>query len=347
VSVGCDGLRRLTGVTCNSRVFLAAVIALLVILSPQAATPPRPQYASEVTIFDLSTNTPTVVHHADDVWEAPNWSHDGKFLLANSNGRLFRIPVSGGFPPEPIAIDPTLRCNNDHGFSADGTLLAISASSPSSRQSQVYVARADGSRPELVVAAAPSYFHGWSPDGMFLAFVANRDGKQYDLYRISASGGNEQRHEERLTSDPAYDDGPDYSPDGRWIYFNSNRGGGWNIWRMPADGAGAGDRLAQQITNDDLEDWFPHPSPDGRTLVFLSFPHGTPGHDDRGADVMLRMTPLSAAEGNDVRDAQPRTVVHLTGGQGTINVNSWAPDSRRFAYVAYSVRSSGARGAAR
>lgn len=29
----------------------------------------------------------------------------------------------------------------------------------------------------------------------------------------------------------------------------------------------------------------------------------------------------------------------LFGGQGTINVNSWSPDSTHFAFVAYPVRS--------
>jgi len=311
---------------------LAAVLAAL----PLSVEQPRPpQYSSEIRIYDVVTRETTIVHRADDVWEAPNWSHDGKFLLVNSSGRLFRIPTSGQAAPDPIALDPGLRCNNDHGFSPDGTLLAISASSSSSRQSQIYVARADGSRPQPVVSAAPSYFHGWSPDGKFLAFVANRDGKQYDLYRISAPGGNGDRHEERLTSDAAYDDGPDYSPDGRWIYFNSNRGGGWNIWRMPAEGAGPADGRAEKITDDDLEDWFPHPSPDGRTLVFLSFPRGTAGHDDRDAAVALRTIPLPGNDVNDVPRVRPVTIGRLTGGQGTINVNSWAPDSRRFAYVAY------------
>ncbi len=32
-----------------------------------------------------------------------------------------------------------------------------------------------------------------------------------------------------------------------------------------------------------------------------------------------------------------RDITRFNGGQGTINVNSWAPDSRRFAYVAYPV----------
>ena len=304
------------------------VIGLFCVLSLTASIAQSPRYSSQLTIYDLNTNSTTVVHRADEVWEAPNWSRDGRFLLANSNGKLFRIPVGQASAPVAIGLDSSLRCNNDHDFSPDGQLIAISASSPASRQSQIYIARADGSQHRLVVAAAPSYFHGWSPDGKFLSFVANRDGRQYDLYRVPAAGGPE----ERLTSDPAHDDGPDYSPDGKWIYFNSNRGGGWNIWRMPSDGAGANDRRAERVTNDDLEDWFPHPSPDGRSLLFLSFPHGTPGHDERGLRVQLRMIPLPTER---VDGVHPRVIVQITGGQGSINVNSWAPDSRRFAYVTY------------
>jgi Tol biopolymer transport system component len=227
-------------------------------------------------------------------------------------------------------LDSSLRCNNDHDFSPDGRLIAISASSPASRQSQIYVANADGSGHRLVVSAAPSYFHGWSPDGKYLSFVANRDGKQYDLYRVPAAGGEE----ERLTADPANDDGTDYSPDGKWIYFNSERGDGWNIWRMPAAGAGPDDRHAERVTSDALQDWFPHPSPDGKSLLFLSFPAGTRGHNDRGLRVQLRML---AMPGEKISHAVPQVIVEVTGGQGTINVNSWAPDSRRFAYVTYEV----------
>lgn len=294
------------------------------------AQQPRPRYASRIMIYDLDRKAATEVHRANVVWEAPNWSRDGKFLLANSEGKLFRIPVDGSAPPEPLGVDAALRCNNDHDFSPDGTLIAISASSPSSRQSQIYVANADGSNHRLVVSAAPSYFHGWSPDGKYLSFVANRDGKQYDVYRVPAAGGVE----ERLTFDPANDDGTDYSPDGQWIYFNSERGGSWSIWRMPAVGAGPDDHKAERVTNDALEDWFPHPSPNGKSLLFLSFPAGTKGHNDRGLRIQLRMIPMP---GDRVRDVAPQMITEFTGGQGTINVNSWAPDSRRFAYVIYEV----------
>ena len=299
--------------------------------SSPAPQPTSPRYSSKVTIYDVAARSAKVVLEADAVWEAPNWSRDGRFLLSNSDGKLYRIPVDGASAPELVGLDASLRCNNDHDFSPDGKLIAISASSPSSQQSQIYVANANGSNHRLVISAAPSYFHGWSPDGKYLSFVANRDGKQYDLYRVLAAGGKE----ERLTVDPAYDDGTDYSRDGKWIYFNSNRGGGWNIWRIPPDGAGPDDQKAQRITNDDLEDWFPHPSPDGKSLLFLSFPHGTEGHNDRNLRVQLRMIPMPT---DSFRDVPPQVMVELTGGQGTINVNSWSPDSRRFAYVSYELQ---------
>lgn len=312
---------------------LSLVCVSIDALSGQAIQSPR--YSSKVIVHDLTTKSATVVYRGDGIWEAPNWSRDGRFLLVNSNGKLYRIPVNGVSAPEAIDLDSSLRCNNDHDFSPDGRLLAISASSPASRQSQIYVANADGSNHRLVVATAPSYFHGWSPDGTYLSFVANRDGKQFDLYRVRASGGDE----ERLTFDPAYDDGTDYSPDGKWIYFNSDRGGGWSIWRIPATGAGPNDQWAQRVTSDDREDWFPHPSPDGKSLLFLSFPPGTKGHNERGLQVQLRMIPMPGA---NVQDVRPQVIVAFVGGQGSINVNSWAPDSRRFAYVSYEVDPAGA-----
>jgi TolB protein len=274
-----------------------------------------PQYRSKVMIHDLKSKKSVQIYEATGVIEAPNWSRDGKHLLLNTAGNLYRLPVAGG-QMEQIRLEGNLRCNNDHDYSRDGKRIAFSASSPASRASQVYIANADGSDVKLLTPAAPSYFHGWSPDSKWLAFVGQRNGK-YELYRVSANGGPE----ERLTAEGGYDDGPEYSRDGKWIYFNSNRGGDWKIWRIPAGGG-----AAEKLTSDDLEDWFPHVSPNGKRMLFLSFPKGTPGHNGRMPGMKLR---LMSGPGK-VED-----LVTFFGGQGTINVNSWAPDSRRFAYVVY------------
>jgi Tol biopolymer transport system component len=206
-------------------------------------------------------------------------------------------------------------------------LLAFSASVQGGRGSQVFVANADGTGTKLLTPTAPSYFHGWSPDSKWLAFVGSRNGK-FELYRVPVGGGPE----ERLTSTGGYDDGPEYSPDNKWIYFNSNRGGGWNIWRMPVHGAGSSDAKAEQVTNDEWEDWFPHISPNGKLMLVFAFPKGTENHGGKMPGVVLRLMPTP---GNTLKPAKLEELMRFFGGQGTINVNSWSPDSKKFAYVVY------------
>lgn len=280
---------------------------------------PRPPAESIVHIVDLNGKNDRVIFKAAKIYEAPNWSPDGKYLLLNSGGKLWKLDVNGG---EPQAVDSgsVERINNDHGITRDGKWFAISAG-------QIYILPASGGTPKQVTNATPSYFHGWSPDGKTLAFCAQRDGN-FDLYAIGPEGGAERR----LTSSPGYDDGPDYSPDGKWIYFNSDRSGSWDIWRIPAEGAGENDVKAERITSDDYEDWFPHPSPDGKRMIFISFPKGTKGHP-ANQEVVLRWMAMPGAK----VPAQPKIheLMKLFGGQGTMNVNSWSPDSKHFAYVSY------------
>ena len=309
--------------------FLRRAAGLTVVLCAAWAQPPQQQqYRSKITIYDLAAHTSSTLYQADQVIEAPNWSRDGKWLLVNTGGSLYRLPVSSEAKLDKIDLGPGgYRCNNDHDLSKDGTMLAFSASNPNSRASQVWLANADGTGAKLMTPASPSYFHGWAPDGKFLAFVGQRNGK-FELFRVPVAGGDE----ERLTSAGGYDDGPEYSPDGRWIYFNSNRNGGWDIWRMPADGAGEKDAKAERVTSDEWEDWFPHISPDGKWMLVFSFPHGTENHNGKMEGVILRIARLP---GDRLAAPKFETLATFFGGQGTINVNSWSPDSKKFAYVVY------------
>lgn len=281
--------------------------------------PPESTPYSHICVVDADGANERVVYATPEHFEAPNWSPDGSHLLLNSRGSLWRLPLVEGGDPVLVPSGTVTNLNNDHGISPDGTLLAISAG-------PIYILPAAGGEPRRITAKTPSYYHGWSPDGRTLAYCAQRDGV-FNLYAIPVEGGAEVR----LTFGGGYDDGPDYSPDGHWIYFNSNRTGSWCVWRIPADGAGPGDARAQQITNDDYEDWFRHPSPDGQWIVFLSFPPGTQGHPP-GKDVVLRRMPMPDEAG---RPGEIRELVRLFGGQGTLNVNSWSPDSRQFAFVRY------------
>jgi Tol biopolymer transport system component len=127
--------------------------------------------------------------------------------------------------------------------------------------------------------------------------------------------------ETRLTTAKGLDDGPEYSPDGKYIYFNSVRTGKMQIWRMKPDGSDQ-----EQVTNDEFNNWFPHISPDGKLMAILTYGPDVTGHPEN-KDVMLRLMTLS--------DGKIRVLAKLFGGQGTINVPSWAPDSRRLAFVSY------------
>lgn len=304
----------------------ANVLETAVFSNVQVGTP-APRVRSKITIYDIKRKSADVIYSVDRHFEAPNWSRDGKFLMINSGGNLYRLPVDRkGAEPEKIDLGSITGCNNDHGISPDGRRIALSARVQGAPGSQVYLANADGSAAKLMTPRAPSYYHGWSPDGKWLAFTAQRNG-EFDVYRVSVDGGEEQQ----LTTAKGLDDGPDYSPDGKWIYVNSDRTGNFDIWRFPADGSGPGDKLAQQVTNDDWEDWFPHPSPNGKWMVFVSFQKGTKGHP-ANQNVELRMMRFPGAR---LKPAKIQSLVKLFGGQGTINVNSWAPDSRRFAFVTY------------
>lgn len=270
---------------------------------------------SSLETYNIETGEREVIYRVRDHIEAPNWSPDGTYFLFNSNGKLYTIPVEGGEPSE-LNTGFADNCNNDHGFSPDGTMLAISHS-PEGEGSKIYVLPASGGTPRLVTEKAPSYWHGWSPDGKTLVYPAQREG-EFDIYAISVEGGEEKK----LTSAKRLDDGAEYTPDGKWIYFNSVRSGVMKIYRMRPDGTGV-----EQITdNVEYADWFPHPSPDGEKIVFLSYDASVEGHP-ANKDVVLRLM--------EIDGSNTEVVVELFGGQGTINVPSWSPDSKKFAFVSY------------
>ena len=277
-----------------------------------AADAPKTLYSTLETIAINSTDR-HVLYVAPEKFEAPNWTRDGKGLIFNRDGRIVHMALEGG-PIQIIDTGFAIRCNNDHGLSPDGALLAISDQSREDHRSLIYIVPSSGGTPRRITQKAPSYWHGWSPDGQTLAFVGERNG-EFDIYSILAGGGEE----ERLTTAPGLDDGPEYSPDGKYIYFNSERTGIMQIWRMLPDGT-----EQEQVTSDDSNDWFPHISPDGKWMVFLSFEKDVKGHPPN-QNVMLRLMSL--------RDKKVTVLAKLFGGQGTINVPSWSPDSTQVAFV--------------
>jgi TolB protein len=270
---------------------------------------------TSLEVLAIDSGERKVVYKAREKFEAPNWSGDGKLFFINKGGAIYTLPVQGGTPAK-LDTGDAVQCNNDHGLSPDGKWLAISHNVKGA--SQISVVPSKGGAPRrLTTANEPSYWHGWSPDGKTLTYCAQRN-KEFDIYTISVDGGEEKR----LTTAKGLDDGPEFTPDGKTIYFNSERTGDMKIWRMNADGTDQ-----QQVTKDpNYADWFPHPSPDGNWLVFLSYDKSVTGHP-ANQDVVLRIMPLAGGKA--------RVLATLFGGQGTMNVPSWSPDSKQLAFVSY------------
>jgi TolB protein len=228
---------------------------------------------SRLEIVNAKSGERRIVIEFDGRVEAPNWTPDGKYLVYNSGGLIYKIPVAGG-EPALISTGSVKGCNNDHVISVDGKILAISARGPSSH-SQIYQLPLSGGEPTLVTPLGPSYLHGISPDNKYLAYCANRNGN-YDVYVIPTSGGEEIR----LTTTEGLDDGPEYSPD-------------------------------------------------GKKVVNITYQKGDVEQGSHPPNKNVELNLMSAKGG------ESKTVVKLFGGQGTINVNSWSPDSKEFAFVSY------------
>ena len=280
-----------------------------------APTGKAPSLEYKLETVAIESGERQTIYRTYDHIEAPNWSRDGSYMLFNFKGGIYRIPADGAAKPLKLDTGAARKCNNDHGISFDGRLLAVSARTEE-KKSQIYVLPISGGEARLVTPLAPSYWHGWSPDDLTLVYCAERDGN-FDIYSIPAAGGVEKR----LTSNPGLDDGPEYSPDGKHIYFNSERDGTMQIWRMKPDGS-----AQERVIADERRNWFPHVSPDGRWIAYISFGRDVIADDHpENREVIIRLMPVG---GGPIRD-----LVKLFGGQGTLNVASWSPDSKKLAFV--------------
>ena len=275
----------------------------------------------EVWISSVPRKQELAYSTANMLLEAPNWTLDGQALILNGDGRLWRLdPADGSLGEVPLTGVPAL--NNDHVLAPDGSTIFVSGD-----DGHIYRASLSGGRATRITHDDGSFhfLHGVSPDGGWLAYVdivAGDFSRPGRLRTIPAVGGAPRTVE----VGGGHCDGPEYSPDGDWLYLNTESfttlPGHAQLARVRPDGSGF-----EQLVRSSTVDWFPHLSPDGRLASYIRFPAGTQGHPaDLPVDVVLVSTSDWSA---------PLQTWPLFGGQGTLNVNSWSPDSERFAYVAY------------
>ncbi len=283
----------------------------------------RDHSVSYLNILDTETMEVRVLKRFDHVIEAPNWLRKQNALVYNSEGRIFRFDLDT-LESTQIDTGEAKFCNNDHVVSYDENWIAVSAGSEKVRGSRVYKVPLTGGKAQLLTEKTPSYLHGWSPDGKTLVYCAFREigGELHvDVYGISGDGGEETR----LTRE-GFNDGPEFSFDGEWIYFISTRTGLMQVWRMRPDGS-----EETQLTFEEQNNWFGHISPDGSKVVNIVYRKDQLLPNEHLSNMHVELWMMDPDGKNHHR------ILGFFGGQGSINVNSWAPDSRHLAFVSYDV----------
>lgn len=291
----------------------------IVIPAPNTLVPYKQFLGSQLEILNVATGESKIIYQSPRSIQAPNYMHDGRSLIYNSDGLIYTYNLENN--TTAVLNTSTVKGNNnDHVISFDGKMLGLSSSSANDDASKVYTVSINGGEPKQITPTGPSYLHGWSTDGKTLAFVGQRN-NEYDIYTIASDGSGTEK---KLTDTKGLDDGPEYSPDGKYIYFNSVRSGTMQIWRMHTDGSNP-----EQLTHDEFNNWFAHISPDGKWIDFISF-----GQDVSPSDhpfykhVYIRLIPADGGK--------PKVLAALYGGQGAMNTPNWSPDGKFITFISNS-----------
>ena len=237
----------------------------------------------EIYVMDADGGNPRrLTNNRDGDW-APSWSPDGKHIvfLSGRDGHVDRhapIPEiyvmdADGGNPQNLTNNP--KADRSPSWSPDGKRIVFESDRDAGgnpHSIDIYVMDANGENQErLTNNLTEDRYPSWSPDGKRIVFSARREGHvvhnldiTYEIYAMTADGGDEQR----LTDNRNNDLSPVWSPDGERIAFASDRKGGWqkfDIYVMDADGENQ-HNLTQHRAWDASPSW----SPNSERIIFRS-----------------------------------------------------------------------------
>ncbi len=201
-------------------------------------------------------------------------------------------------PPLPTGMPATAAPDVSHS----GRLLYMRKQETDAPW-QLYLMDADGANSHpLIGGRFDEAYPAWSPDGLSVAFVSEREGNK-DVYAMRVDGASLIN----LTHHPADDWTPAWSPDGQWIAFASFRDENWELYTVHPDGTGL-----IRLTENSVSDLSPAWSPDGKTLAFAS---------KRDGNWEIYLMPW-----------QGETTTRLTDNPGADLSPAWSPDGRWIAF---------------
>jgi eukaryotic-like serine/threonine-protein kinase len=148
-------------------------------------------------------------------------------------------------------------------LSPDGRRIAVARLDRRTRLGDIYVVNESGGSERLTFDPANDLQPVWSPDGAFIIWGSQRNGKSQLLRkRADGAGAEVLLHESEHPLAP-----DDVSPDGRIVVFRESHPVTKNdLWTVPLDGS----EPARPLLNTDADEPRARFSPDGRLIGYIS-----------------------------------------------------------------------------